>query len=56
MLIRKALRDEMDQVGQFFNCRKDITGREWDITGREWDIDEFHDKVLTPTFAKWMRL
>jgi hypothetical protein len=56
MLICKALRDEMDQVGQFFDCRKDITGREWDITGREWDIDEFHDRVLMPTFAKWMRL
>ena len=49
MLICKALRDEMDQVGQFFDCRKDITER-------EWDIDEFHDRVLMPTFAKWMRL
>ena len=45
----KALRDEMDQVGQFFDCYKDITGR-------EWDIDGFHDRVLMPTFAKWMRL
>ena len=45
----KALRDEMDLAGQFFDCCKDITGR-------EWDIDEFYDRVLMPTFAKWMRL
>ena len=46
----KALRDEMHQVEGFFDCCKDITGREWT------DIDEFYDRVLMPTFAKWMRL
>ena len=49
MVRAHTLREEMDRVGQFFDCRKDITGR-------EWDIDEFHDRVLMPTFAKWMRL
>ena len=45
----KVLRNEMDQVEQFFDCCKDITGR--------WLFPfEFHDRVLTPTFAKWMRL
>ena len=44
-----TLHDEWDRVGEFFDCCKDITGR-W------WDINEFHDRVLTPTFAKWMRL
>ena len=45
----KALRDEMHQVEKFFDCCKDITGR--------WFFPfEFHDRVLTPTFAKWMRL
>jgi hypothetical protein len=48
--IWKALRDEMHQVEKFFDCCKDITGREWT------DIDEFYDRVLMPTFAKWMRL
>ena len=45
----KVLRDEMDQVEQFFDCCKDITGR-W------WHFNEFYDRALKPTFAKWMRL
>jgi len=49
MVRAQLLREEMDRVGQFFDCCKDITGEMWfPLT--------FHDKVLTPTFAKWMRL
>ena len=45
----QLLREEMDRVGKFFDCCKDITGERWfPLT--------FHVKVLTPTFAKWMRL
>jgi len=49
MVRAQLLREEMDRVGKFFDCCKDITGEMWfPLT--------FHDKVLTPTFAKWMRL
>jgi len=44
----KNLRERQDRLGQFFNCE--------DITGRSWFMDEFHYRVLRPTFAKWMRL
>jgi len=45
----QLLREEMDRVGKFFDCCKDITGE-------RWFPPTFHVKVLTPTFAKWMRL
>jgi len=49
MVRAQLLREEMDRVGKFFDCCKDITGEMWfPLT--------FHVKVLTPTFAKWMRL
>jgi len=49
MVRAQLLREEMDRVGKFFDCCKDITGERWfPLT--------FHVKVLTPTFAKWMRL
>ena len=49
-MVRAALlREEMNRAGKFFDCCKKITGEMWfPLT--------FHDKVLTPTFAKWMRL
>ena len=49
MVRAQLLREEMDRVGKFFDCCKDITGEMWFPL-------KFHDKVLTPTFAKWMRL